>query len=80
MMNQQKKGFLASFPEKAEHNQYWYSSFTIQKVVEELIQAGGKIAFLSTPSLYFSLPEELRQQAFVFDVKNFTKILYFYCD
>ena len=44
-----------------------YSSFTIKKVVEDLIEQGGSIAFLSTPSIYFSLPEEQRNSCYVFD-------------
>lgn len=60
--------FLESTEENADHNQYWYSAKTIEKIVEDLsTRKGSRIAFLSTPSLYFSLPEEDRALCFVFD-------------
>mmetsp|Transcript_9651 Transcript_9651/g.9716 ORF Transcript_9651/g.9716 Transcript_9651/m.9716 type:complete len:220 (-) Transcript_9651:47-706(-) len=59
--------FLNQNKEDANHNQYWYSEPTIQKIVEVLEACGGSIAFLSTPSLYFSISESLRKNAKVFD-------------
>lgn len=47
--------FAAS--EDAGLNQYWYSPHTIQTLVAELTMHATACAFLSTPSLYFSLPE-----------------------
>ena len=44
-----------------------YSNFTISKIVEDLNIHKERIAFLSTPSLYFSLDEEFRSQCYVFD-------------
>lgn len=35
---------------------------------DALVAEGGNIAFLSTPSIYFSIPESLRSQSKVFDV------------
>lgn len=60
--------FLDGNHEDADFNQYWYSEKTISRIVEALIENGGKIAFLSTPSLYFSIPDELKSKAHVFDV------------
>ena len=57
------EAFLRSAPEVADMNQYWYSSTTISTIVAEIeavAAAGGQpltVAFLSTPSVYFSLPE-----------------------
>ena len=62
--------FLAENHEDGDFNQYWYSEKTIARIVEALIENNGKIAFLSTPSLYFSIPEELKQKAHVFDVSE----------
>jgi hypothetical protein len=47
--------FLAKHKEKSDLNQYWYSKATINFMVSECEQSGKKIAFLSTPSIYFSL-------------------------
>ncbi|GFR41785.1 hypothetical protein Agub_g2547 [Astrephomene gubernaculifera] len=62
-------GFLQRHPEKAEHNQYWYSAHTIGKIVEELTASASRIACLSTPSIYFSLPRgsPLRAAAWLLD-------------
>jgi len=62
--------FLKGHTELAHHNQYWYSARTIQKLVQELQDCGASsIAFLSTPSIYFSLPKgsELRGKSWLFD-------------
>jgi len=57
--------------EDGDFNQYWYSQKTIDKIVEDLVEVASSgpktMAFLSTPSLYFSLPEEVRASCFVFD-------------
>lgn len=68
--------FLASTREIADLNQYWYSESTIAALVSastELAaraasargepEAAGRIAFLSTPSLYFALPASARSGA-----------------
>jgi hypothetical protein len=46
-----------------------YSAKTIQRIVADITEQPGRIAFLSTPSLYFSLPETLRSDCYVFDVR-----------
>ena len=57
------EAFLRSAPEVVDMNQYWYSPTTISTIVSEVeavAAAGGQpltVAFLSTPSVYFSLPE-----------------------
>lgn len=62
--------FLLDNHEDGDFNQYWYSEHTISKIVEALVRNDGRIAFLSTPSLYFSLPEETKARAYVFDVSR----------
>ena len=55
--------------ENGDFNQYWYSSGTRERIVEELIlQKWEKVAFLSTPSLFYSadLPDSF---LFDFDLK-----------
>ena len=44
--------------------------------VDDICSCPGRIAFLSTPSIYFSLPEEVQARSFVFDVSN---MLLYYC-
>lgn len=62
--------FLKVKKENSDLNQYWYSAKTIEALVKEIQECGAKrIAFLSTPSLYFSLTdEELKKNSYVFDV------------
>ena len=53
-------------------NQYWYSPYTIEKIVKECESQATKICFLSTPSIYFSLkdPEITKKsKCFEFDTK-----------
>jgi hypothetical protein len=66
--------FLKNFEEKAEFNQYWYSQITIDRIVEEVVRMGGRVGFLSTPSLYFALPESVREHCYVFDVSCFVPL------
>jgi hypothetical protein len=47
--------FLVRHKEKSDLNQYWYSKATINFMVNECELYGKKVAFLSTPSIYFSL-------------------------
>ena len=48
--------FLARFGERGDMNQYWYSAHTIDVMVSEIEAHATRAAFLSTPSVYFSLP------------------------
>ena len=53
--------FLARHKENADMNQYWYSKPTIQFMVSQVEQFcadGKKCAFLSVPSIYFSLKDK----------------------
>ena len=63
--------FLDATPEVASLNQYWYSARTLAALVAELESGacGLRVAFLSTPSVYFSLPEAsaVRQASYCFD-------------
>ena len=72
--------FLARHKENADMKQYWYSKATIQFMVNQvtdMCQPGAegaefkKCAFLSTPSIYFSLKDKnVKAMAKVFDVSN----------
>ena len=73
--------FLVRHKENADMNQYWYSKPTIEfmaKEVEELCggsEAGAenakKAAFLSTPSIYFSLKDKaVKANSKCFDVSH----------
>jgi len=63
------KSFLECTPEDSQFNQYWYSKTTIQYLCEAIVEvaAGKKIAFLSTPSLYFGLPITERKNCTLFE-------------
>ena len=61
--------FLNGNAEDGDFNQYWYSARTIEVIVDEISELNGKVCFLSTPSLYFSLPENIKNNSFVFDVR-----------
>lgn len=62
--------FLLTTTEKADFNQYWYSAATIAALVAELEAVATKAAFLSTPSIYFSLKRgsPLREASWVMDL------------
>ena len=49
--------FLAGHEEKLKLNQFWYSAPTIATMVAEIQQHATRCAFLSTPSLFFSLTD-----------------------
>lgn len=68
-----RSGWLVIFPwQKSDFNQYWYSSHTIKALAQEVVGACeidvGGAAFLSTPSIYFSLPANVRQRSKLFDL------------
>jgi len=56
-----------SYFEDPSMNQYWYSPNTIQRIGEDIEEQGGRVAFLSTPSIYFSVSPEVRARSKVFD-------------
>eukprot|EP00243_Klebsormidium_subtile_P003218 TRINITY_DN16445_c0_g1_i1.p1 TRINITY_DN16445_c0_g1~~TRINITY_DN16445_c0_g1_i1.p1 ORF type:complete len:177 (+),score=42.30 TRINITY_DN16445_c0_g1_i1:203-733(+) len=60
--------FLSKHKEKATFNQYWYSPKTIEVIVKEVELVAKKVAFLSTPSIYFSLGNAaIKKESYVFD-------------
>ncbi len=65
--------FLANNPEDPNFNQYWYSSETIKTLTDAILEllsnmkSTGRVAFLSTPSLYFALPEMERSKCQLFE-------------
>ena len=81
--------FLARHKENADMNQYWYSKPTIEFMAREVEQVCGgseagvadakKAAFLSTPSIYFSLKDKaVKENSKVFDVSSqFAPTLFF---
>eukprot|EP01017_Pseudomicrothorax_dubius_P028327 TRINITY_DN3362_c0_g1_i3.p1 TRINITY_DN3362_c0_g1~~TRINITY_DN3362_c0_g1_i3.p1 ORF type:complete len:141 (-),score=30.97 TRINITY_DN3362_c0_g1_i3:314-736(-) len=64
------KGFLNRNPENREFNQYWFSPATIAFLVEEVTRMKPqRTAFLSTPSVYYSLQdEEIKKNSYLFEV------------
>ena len=60
--------------ENGDLNQYWYSGVTIKALATGALEAckgggaGHRVAFLSTPSLYFSLPVAARVGHSVLDI------------
>ena len=66
--------FLQDAPEDQQLNQYWYSQATIDTLREAVLEGvasldkdAPRVAFLSTPSLFFSLEEAERRHFFLFD-------------
>eukprot|EP00746_Dinoflagellata_sp_MGD_P165724 gnl/MRDRNA2_/MRDRNA2_95166_c0_seq1.p1 gnl/MRDRNA2_/MRDRNA2_95166_c0~~gnl/MRDRNA2_/MRDRNA2_95166_c0_seq1.p1 ORF type:complete len:394 (-),score=88.13 gnl/MRDRNA2_/MRDRNA2_95166_c0_seq1:30-1211(-) len=62
-----ENSFLASTSERADLNQYWFSTPTISMFVDEIVRSGGTAALVSSPSVYFSLPEKVRERCKVLD-------------
>ena len=64
------QSFLENTPQDSRLNQYWYSRSTIQVMCEAIVEvaSGKKVAFLSTPSLYFALPITERKNCTLFEV------------
>lgn len=65
-----KPGFFSVFQrEKGSLNQYWYSSNTVKKIVEEVERFATRVACLSTPSVFFSMTNtELQSASMIFDI------------
>mmetsp|Transcript_51882 Transcript_51882/g.91140 ORF Transcript_51882/g.91140 Transcript_51882/m.91140 type:complete len:425 (+) Transcript_51882:62-1336(+) len=59
--------FLHATAERHDLNQYWFSTRTIRAFVDEITDVGGSAALVSSPSVYFSLPEAVRQRSKVLD-------------
>lgn len=62
--------------QKEELNQYWYSAATVEALAREVAAEtapGARVAFLSTPSVYFAfraLPSLADQDGVIFDVSS----------
>jgi len=67
-----KNRFLSTTKEVEDLNQYWYSNRTITHMAKDVedvcAEEGTKAAFLSTPSVYFSLNKETRARSWCFDL------------
>jgi hypothetical protein len=60
--------FLKLTSEKEDINQYWFSEATIEFLINQIKKSGAeKIAFVSTPSIFFSSDEEIKEKSYVFD-------------
>jgi hypothetical protein len=67
--------FLHQTGENRNLNQYWYSKNTIEVLCSAIREAlsiskGSRVAFLSTPSLFFSLSSKERENCALFDVSS----------
>lgn len=68
-----ENAFLGQIEELSDLNQYWYSQHTIEVLRDAIRQGlrlsnGKRVAFLSTPSLFFSLSIEEREHCALFEV------------
>eukprot|EP00919_Chromeraceae_sp_WS-2016_P031212 GHVR01073762.1.p1 GENE.GHVR01073762.1~~GHVR01073762.1.p1 ORF type:complete len:205 (+),score=35.27 GHVR01073762.1:123-737(+) len=65
--------FVKQTPEKFDLNQYWYSTHTLSTIVDEITNLYNeenkiRIAFLSTPSVYYSCPKYIQFNSKLFDI------------
>ena len=73
-LESKKNKFLKVYSEKEDFNQYWFSENTIDFIVKQIEKNGKKVAFVSTPSVFFSVNEELQKNSILFDYdENFSK-------
>ena len=52
---------MALHAEDPALNQYWYSPNSIATLAAACVGHGGRVAFLSTPSVFFAIPEATRR-------------------
>ena len=69
----QENAFLSQMDEDRDLNQYWYSEKSIEILCDAIREGlslfkGKRVAFLSTPSLFFSLSMEEREHCALFEV------------
>ena len=63
--------FLKKTPENSDFNQYWFSEKTIQFILSQIQRHGNQcIGLISTPSIFFSLPKELQDKSYLFDIDD----------
>jgi hypothetical protein len=69
-----KNKFLKITGETEEFNQYWFSESTIEFIINQVERYGKSIAFISTPSIFFSVSPEIQEKSILFDYdEKFTK-------
>lgn len=69
-VNSKNNKFLKLFSEKEDINQYWFSESTIEFIVNQILKhtdENSKIAFVSTPSIFFSCDDAIKQRSKLFD-------------
>jgi hypothetical protein len=62
--------FLKLYSEKEDINQYWFSETTIEFIINQInthINDNSKIAFVSTPSIFFSCNSVIQDKSILFD-------------
>ena len=59
--------FLKLTGEDQSMNQYWFSEKTIDFIVKQVEKHGKKVAFVSTPSIFFSVSKEFQNNCYLFD-------------
>ena len=63
--------FLKKTPENENYNQYWYSEKSIQFIVNQIQKhESKKIGLIATPSIFFSLPKEIQDNSYLFDIDD----------
>jgi len=73
-LESKKNKFLKVYGEKEDFNQYWFSEATIEFIVNQIEKYGKRVAFVSTPSVFFSVNETLQKNSILFDYDEiFTK-------
>ena len=73
-LDSKKNKFLKIYGEKEDFNQYWFSENTIEFIVNQIEKYGKKVAFVSTPSVFFSVNETIQKNSILFDYDEiFTK-------
>ena len=71
MEKPKKNIFLQKNPELGDYNQYWYSPLTIDFLVKHIMKNGTLVAFLSTPSVYYSISDpKYKENCYLFEVLN----------
>ena len=74
--------FIDKTKENEQFNQYWYSPHTIAIIVKEVmgnIARTGRVACVSTPSIYFTLKQEVdTPECFLFDVRTYIMYVLYY--
>jgi len=66
-LESEKNRFLKLTGEDESMNQYWFSEKTIEFLVKQVEKHGKKVAFVSTPSIFFSVSKEFQDNCYLFD-------------